>query len=533
MDKSFERKNIYVIIFEIIIISLAVGGITYATSQFISGRTQTILIAGIYEIDYQGSFAVTGSDLEPISDSLININTTESVLRAEFSIKGTEKNTEDLIYDIMLKDMNIDCSLLNEYTKWNLYKNGTLLSQGNLSPQFDSNVVTENLTLTTIQEDLPKHNEGYDNYVLIIWISEACDDLTTCTFVDQTPVVNSRMSMTAFVAVNNTGKQELVRTSSADYSCANAPELYDSLLPVYYDEGIWKIADKNNGATNPWYDYHSAKWANAIITDNKAYYSQEPGTHVKEEDIVAALVWIPRFKYLTWNVEDNLTDSYDAYRKGITISFEGGLSTSKPDDCTEEECPLKNNQYLTHPVFGDNLRGFWISKYEINDNNNITFTSNRKALINEDITTYEEKINSFVNKYQLNATSTIINNLEWGAVTYLSHSQFGLCPDNNCLELESNATITSGHDKQDTTTRNVYGVYDMSGSASEYVIGSHLLGAALQEVLIDESHAWYNSSYTNNQKDYLLRGGIDKTIFTVDDLGMFDTTTRMTIKKKV
>jgi len=532
MDKSFEKKNIYVIIFEVLIIILGVVGVTLATSQVISNRTKTILVAGMYEVDYQGSFEVVGTDLEPISDKLININTKESVLRAEFSLKGTEKNNEDLIYDIMLKDMNIDCSLLNEYTKWNLYKNGILISEGNFSPNFDSSIVSENYTLTNIQEDLPKYDEEYDDYVLIIWISESCEDLTTCTYIDQSNIVNSNISLTAFVAVNNEGKQQLVRTKSQDLSCANQPELYDIMIPAYYDEGVWKIADKKNGEINPWYDYNNAKWANAVITTNNNYYDKAPGTIINDQDIIASLVWIPRYKYKVWNINKDHTDSYDAYNKGITIEFEGGISSSGEVICTNETCTGNNNEFLTHPAFGDNLRGFWVSKYELSESNTIKFKNNQEVLINEDISLYEEKINAFAKNYKLNATSKIINNLEWGAITYLSHSNYGLCKNTYCETIGNNNTTVSGENKQDTTTRNIYGVYDLSGSAAEYVTGNYNLGTALEEVQLNENYTWYDSFYTNNKKEYLLRGGTGKSIYTVDDIGMFSTTTRMTINKK-
>ena len=31
------------------------------------------------------------------------------------------------------------------------------------------------------------------------------------------------------------------------------PELYENMIPVYYQEGIWKIANQNNGIDNSWY----------------------------------------------------------------------------------------------------------------------------------------------------------------------------------------------------------------------------------------------------------------------------------------
>ena len=78
---------------------------------------------------------------------MINYNTKENVVRLEFSLRGVDTNDdeENLIYDVMLSEMNIDCSLLNEYTKWNLYKNGELLYNGNFAPEFDGNVLTDNL----------------------------------------------------------------------------------------------------------------------------------------------------------------------------------------------------------------------------------------------------------------------------------------------------------------------------------------------------------------------------------------------------
>ena len=54
----------------------------------------------------------------------------------------------------MMNEMKVDCTLLNEYTKWNLYKNGKLISSGNLSPEFDGNVLGDTMRLTNIQEDL-------------------------------------------------------------------------------------------------------------------------------------------------------------------------------------------------------------------------------------------------------------------------------------------------------------------------------------------------------------------------------------------
>ena len=119
MENSFKNKNLLVIVFEILIIVLGVGGITFATSKLINNSTTTILKAGEYNVDYTGDKEVVVTGIEPISDDLVNYNTHDNVIRVEFSLRGVSSNKEDnLIYDIMLNEMEIDCSLLNKYTKW-------------------------------------------------------------------------------------------------------------------------------------------------------------------------------------------------------------------------------------------------------------------------------------------------------------------------------------------------------------------------------------------------------------------------------
>ena len=68
-----------------------------------------------------------------------------------------------------------------------------------------------------------------------------------------------------------------------DTSGANAPELTDNMIPVYYDESgdVWKKADSTNTKKKyRWYDYNNKVWANAVtvkensiedsITENKS-----------------------------------------------------------------------------------------------------------------------------------------------------------------------------------------------------------------------------------------------------------------------
>ena len=103
MNSVFKNRNALGVVFEIIVIVLGVTGITLATSKLINDRTQTLLIAGEYNLDYLGDKEVVANELEPISDNLININTKDNVVRLEFSLRGvsTNKDEENLIYDVM------------------------------------------------------------------------------------------------------------------------------------------------------------------------------------------------------------------------------------------------------------------------------------------------------------------------------------------------------------------------------------------------------------------------------------------------
>ena len=109
--------------------------------------------------------------------------------------------------------------------------------------------------------------------------------------------------------------------------------------------------------------------------------------------------------------------------------------------------------------------------------------------------------------------------MEWGAVTYLSHSKYGTCNFEGCPNVGVNENYLLGTYDADTTTGNKYGVYDMAGAASEYVIGTRGIGSATNEVLT-QNGSWYNSQQTLLDGEYLLRGGVSRGLYYYFDLGM-------------
>ena len=297
-----------------------------------------------------------------------------------------------------------------------------------------------------------------------------------------------------------------------------------------------------------------------MTTDS--YYKSSPlGTTIKDSDINEFYVWIPRFKYRLWNVtgEPNIS-SYDAYTKGIDISFEknkesGGSIYCKDNICySDEERTISltqndNDKYYTPSSFTNNeeLLGFWVGKYEVSNgckdncltnSSDLTILPNQESWRNNNLSNYYEAIKGKGNSYH------IIKNSEWGTISYLSHSKYGICSNMKCTEITSNNTYISGKDEKDSTTGNIYGVYDMAGSASEFVMANYstnnslalnnsnfkynttipstdydlysgtnfILGDATKEILLSSSNtgAWYNnySVFIDKVNNWFIRGGM-------------------------
>ena len=282
------------------------------------------------------------------------------------------------------------------------------------------------------------------------------------------------------------------------------PNIGTGMIPVYYDEAnVMRKADVNNGS-NQWYDYANKKWANVVLVSNGSratYQGAEVGTTINESDVMAHLVWIPRYKYKLFNVEF-LTPGNNE----ITIEFERKNDTKSTGSA--------NQTYLTHPAFtfgNSELAGFWVGKFELTGNTTTpTVKPNLSSLTNQNVNNLFntiKKIDATVDtggNYGLTTShdAHMMKNTEWGAVAYLSHSTYGknaeiwinnintdlgtgygptitgcaggsvsaamvrsaTCPTNNQYN------TTTGFNA--STTGNITGIYDMSGGSWEYVMGA-------------------------------------------------------------
>ena len=298
-----------------------------------------------------------------------------------------------------------------------------------------------------------------------------------------------------------------------DTSGANAPVLASNMIPVYYDEtnSVWKKSDVSNmDKTNPWYSYNSTgeykgMWANAVTvtsTNRTKYLNATPGTKISMDDITTMWVWIPRFNAIT---PSNYNGGTQAKPNAIDVTF------------------VKQNETAIDAfTFGNKeLSGFWYGKFETSHttlassttDNNLGCTnetcSNANGLIikpNETSLRYNNVSNFFFASRSMEQTgnsfgfvSTEVDthmskNNEWGAVAYLTQSIYGRCTNSTtCIDIGINnnssyitgigaapgtGNNTSKINSYETTlgigastTGTIYGIYDMSGGADEYVMG--------------------------------------------------------------
>ena len=299
---------------------------------------------------------------------------------------------------------------------------------------------------------------------------------------------------------------------TVDKSGANKPVLASNMIPVYYDETneTWKKADVSNvDTTNPWYSYNSTgdykgMWANAVTVTSSSrskYLNASIGTAISMNDITTMWVWIPRFKAIT---PSNYNGGTKASPGAIDVTF------VKP-----------NETAIDAFTFGDKeLSGFWYGKFEIghttlassntannlgcsnercSNANGIIIKPNVKSLRYNNISNFfyasrsmEQPNNSF-GFVSSEIDTHMSKNNEWGAVAYLTQSIYGRCTSStSCTEvgINNNSSCITGYGapagsaktvangayntplgKNASTTGTIYGIYDMSGGADEYVMG--------------------------------------------------------------
>ena len=276
------------------------------------------------------------------------------------------------------------------------------------------------------------------------------------------------------------------------------------MIPIKYDGSNWVYADTSES----WYNYDNKEWANAVVLNDGV--NKNVGETITEDEIALWYVWIPRYKYQLFNA-----DNGSVAAQLINIEFERGTASTGTVSCTDaiatsgsssETCTnASNGNWYTHPAFTfgeEEITGFWIGKFEVSGSTDtITVKPNVSSLRSTSVSEYFTAIQNMKTTYGLSGDSHMIKNMEWGAVAYLKQSKYGLGETdigiNNNSSYTTGCGATAGSSSSSTceaynttngmlasTTGNIYGVYDMSGGAWEYVMGN----------MVNSSGAFYANS---------------------------------------
>ena len=343
----------------------------------------------------------------------------------------------------------------------------------------------------------------------------------------------------------------VVGINQKDTSGASAPVLASNMIPVYYDDSknVWKCADKDNkDSLTRWYNYDYKMWANAVTINysdssikNKYFNSDgtlkiKPGEEVLMDDITTMWVWIPRFNTTT---PSNYNGGTQTQPNAIDVTF------------------VKQNEVaLDAFTFGNKeLSGFWYGKFEVghitlassstNDSlgctneicsnaNGIIIKPNVTSLARSNVSNFfyasrsMEQANNSFGFVSSEVDTHMSKNNEWGAVAYLTHSIYGRCTSSTtCTEvgINNNGSYKTGYGakagssdsatngaynttlgKDASTTKNIYGIYDMSGGRYEYVMGVYNNAKSSSGFNSLPDSKYYNNYTTTEYQGHALYG---------------------------
>ena len=335
------------------------------------------------------------------------------------------------------------------------------------------------------------------------------------------------------------------------------PKLGNNMVGVYWsdgsknDNGTYKASltstemeitsDQKEFSWNDWYSYvagdnstdsKTSKWANAKSVVDGSYF-----------------VWIPRYEYKI------LIGEHTSTAGKIDVQFINNNITTPT-----------NEGYKIHPAFTTNLQlggwdkelsGVWVAKYEMsmeqttdngatwnniklkNGNTQISNTTRVVSKPNNYSWNYINISNCFDNSLNYStlqltgSNSHLMKNSEWGAIAYLTHSQYGrngheigmntYGPETKEGETKYYNEVTgygssgTGRTTEETiaddnrydgkygmnasTTGNLYGVYDISGGCWEYtsVLYSKYTNGNGNSLYAKTANGKYSSSVADSQ----------------------------------
>ncbi len=397
-----------------------------------------------------------------------------------YNVEENIENSGDITFETKANDLTVEVS--------NITYNAPYVNKGTIQYKLNTDK-----NWTTVAQDTTSKNVSFN--------------------VSEYGIYNIRV-IDAKNNENETNLKILSNASDGSWNgVVNSPKLVSGMTGVYWDENgnEIKVTDANK---DKWYDYENQKWANAVTKDGSYW------------------VWIPRYEY-----------SIETATKTINIKFIKTTQIYADDDYTYVHPAFRNGTatYFMNGEWDSEIPGFWVAKYSagfqqcsqtLNSNGTVTepttdvskvvysnssytsfnfatnaleqkLTTSGNAKLSYpvfkpltyaynnisigDSYTISQDIDSATAFYGLSGntnSSHLMKNSEWGAVAYLTQSNFGrngteITINSKNLDNLNNKVIyaVTGYAENTplgvsaSSTDNMSGVFDLNGCVGERVAG--------------------------------------------------------------
>ena len=527
MEEKRTKKELVAVCLLVLSLILITIGTTFAFFQYskqgqIENKLESGTLTFIYDENRKDKNGVSLTNAFPMSDTDGTKQTGTGFF--EFQVRSKARGAS-IYYEIYLtKDNN---STLPEYAVKtyltevtgeniesgvsNLFTSEAINLYSELGESKVPSMLKQEVIGKTLYQGSVSEEEITKTFRYRMWIDNDANQVRGGEWIHNNKTFSVKVNV---YAQNNSIPGPTDLTEICNDSNVNEPKLVEGMIPVYYDyeEATWK---KANAKTANWYNYCNQEWANAVTigldadggtTQREEYQKASPDTPIEMDDINTMWVWIPRYEYKYTNLGEQYAGGTKEHPGEIEINFINGISDTP-----------SNENYKVHPAFtfgDDKLTGFWYGKFETSTSSECkesTETCNKadlKPYIKPNTTSwrYVQVANAFYASRKMQTEKYAIygfpndesydthmsKDSEWGAVAYLSQSQYGKYGNdeeevyiNNCSQLitgiagdtasaeASDSTCTENtyetlKGQKASTTGNITGVYDMSGGAAEY-----------------------------------------------------------------
>ena len=415
-------------------------------------------------INHGQEASITIKDGNNPAEAIINLNLTSTIFLGESTTATVTQSDNE-------SGVNATSS------KWEINTSSTPLgiNENSYSNYFTSS--SEEITIAPVGIG--------DNYLHVLTVDNAGNKIETVSEAINVPEIDR----------GNVGNVDIqfINTSNQVVSNVATPSLGSGMTPIKWNGSNWV---QTTSSDPDWYSYTTTekKWANVVI--NGTFTS---GILNEDATGYAMFVWIPRYAYkIEYLADDGQTVIGYSDSRGI-VDTNGNVQ----EGTQKQGAVSVGDNYVVHPAFSyfeDNraISGIWVAKFEAshtgcttdestgrNSNTNLTLqvkpgvTSWRALLIGNAFTVCQN--------YNTTLNSHMMKNSEWGAVAYLTQSEYGkneevwINNSSSYITGSAGSSASAGQDvgitndyasnqgQEASTTGNIYGIYDMSGGALEFV----------------------------------------------------------------